>query len=40
MKISPEKAKFLIDVCFAISFIAVAAGKYFASFTDMPEQED
>ena len=40
MKMTPEKAKFLIDVCVAISFIAVAAGKYFVSFTDMPEQED
>ena len=40
MKLSPAQAKFLVDVCVAISFIAVSAGKYFASFTDLPVEEE
>ncbi len=40
MKITPAQAKFLVDVCVAISFVAVSAGKYFVSFTDMPAVEE
>ena len=39
MKMTPEKAKFLIDLFVAVSFVAVAAGKYFSQFVDLPEEE-
>ena len=32
------KAKFIIDVCVAISFVAVAAGRYVASLADLPDE--
>ncbi len=40
MKLSPAQAKFLVDVCVAISFIAVSAGRYVASLADLPDEED
>ncbi len=40
MKMTSAKAKFIIDVCVAISFMAVAAGRYVASLADLPDEED
>ena len=39
-KMTSAKAKFLIDLCVAISFIAVSAGRYVASLADLPDEED
>ena len=40
MKMTSAKAKFLMDLCVAISFIAVSAGRYVASLADLPDEED
>ena len=34
------KAKFIIDIFVAISFVAVSAGRYVASLADLPDEED
>ncbi len=40
MKMTSEKARLLVDLCAAICFLAVAAGKYIASLADLHIEED
>ena len=40
MKITSEQAKVLVDLCVAISFVAISAGKYLAMFIDQADVED
>lgn len=39
MNMNSEKAKVLVDLCVAISFLAISFGKYLVNFVDV-EAED
>ena len=39
MNMNSDKARVLVDLCVAISFLAISFGKYFVNFVDIEEED-